>query len=97
MQFLLVAAVIAAALAVALFFFHFLVPILCVLLVVALARHQLFGPRRAYTQGQHGFGCGGYRRFGSDADWPQHTPTVDGRDWQRPESPAARGRSVNIY
>lgn len=97
MQLLLIAAVIAAVLAVALFFFHFLVPILCVLLVLALARRLLFGPRRAYAYGHHGPGCGGYRRFGPSAYWSQHTPTVDGRDWQRPGSADAQARSVNIY
>lgn len=87
------AAVFGTALAVAVFFFHFLIPVLLLLLFFGLIRRALFGPRWGYAYAGHG-GCGGPARFGAER-W-QRTPTVDGRDWQRPSNGQADVQDAQV-
>ena len=87
MKFFFAAALFGTLLAAALFFFHFLIPVLLFLLFFGLIRRALFGPRWRYGAyagyAGYGPGCGGAGRVGPPA-WAQRTPTIDGRDWQRP-------------
>jgi hypothetical protein len=68
------AALFGAVLAAAVFFLHFLIPVLLLLLFFGLIRRALFGPRWRYAA---------YADYGPQAYGAQRTPTVDGRDWQR--------------
>jgi hypothetical protein len=79
------AALFGAVLATAVFFLHFLIPVLLLLLFFGLIRRAVFGPRwhRAYA----GYGPN---------TWAQRTPTVDGRDWQRPGGADAEQRDVRV-
>ena len=81
------AAVFGAVLACAVFFFHFLIPVLLMLLLLGLVRRALFGPRwhHAYAHAGYGPGCGG-----------QSTPSVDGQTWQRPSNPDHQVREVRV-
>jgi hypothetical protein len=88
------AAAVGAVLAVAVFFLHFLFPLLLLLLFFGLIRRVLFGPRWGHAYAGYGPGCGG--RGGPAAYWSQRTPTVDGRDWQRPGPADAQGRDVQV-
>jgi hypothetical protein len=84
------AALLGATLAAAVFFFHFLIPALLLLLFFGLIPRALFGPRwrhAAYV---------GYPNHGNHAFGSQRTPTVDGRDWQRPASANTQGRDVQV-
>jgi hypothetical protein len=78
------------------FFLHFLIPVLLLLLFFGLIRRALFGPRRYYAYAGYGHGCGGSGRYGHTGYGTQRTPTVDGRDWQRPGSTDAQVRDVNV-
>ena len=78
------AALFGAVLAAAVFFLHFLIPVLLLLLFFGLIRRALFGPRWRYAAyAGYGPGCGGPGWYGPQAYGPPRTPTVDGRDWQR--------------
>lgn len=89
MNLLFKAAAIGAVLAVAVFFFHVLFPLLLILLLLGLIRRALFGPRWAYAWGGHGCGaCGRHAR--------QRMPTIDGRDWQRPATAAPPSHPVDV-
>ena len=76
------AALFGAVLAAAVFFLHFLIPLLLLLLFFGVIRRALFGPRWHH---------GAYADHG-----PQRTPTVDGRDWQRPASAHTQDRDVQV-
>ena len=76
------AALLGAILAAAVFFFRFLIPVLLLLLFFGLIRRALFGPSWRY---------GPYADYG-----PHRTPTVDGRDWQRPASANTQDRDVHV-
>ena len=93
------AALLGAVLASAVFFLHFLIPVLLVLLFFGLIRRAVFGPRWRYGAyagyAGYGPGCAGSGRFGPSA-WAQRTPTVDGRDWQRPGSPDSAAHDVQV-
>lgn len=90
------AALFGAVLAVAVFFLHFLIPVLLLLLFFGLIRRALFGPRWRHAYAGYGAGCAGAGRHGPPNGWSQRTPTVDGRDWQRPGSADAPGRDVDV-
>ena len=81
------AALFGAVLAAAVFFLHFVIPVLLLLLFFGVIRRVLFGPRWRYAAyagyGPHGYGS-------------QRTPTVDGRDWQRPASANTQSRDVQV-
>ena len=87
------AALFVAVLAAAVFFLHFLIPVLLLLLFFGLIRRAVFGPRWHHAYVGYGGGCGRYGRAGYGA---QRTPTVDGRDWQRPSSTDAQARDVQV-
>jgi hypothetical protein len=97
MKTFLKAALFGAVLAAAVFFLHFLIPVLLLLLFFGLIRRALFGPRWRHAYAGYGPGCGGAGRFGPQANWSQRTPTVDGRDWQRPGTTDAQGRDEQVY
>lgn len=87
MKIFLQAALFGAVLATAVFFLHFMIPVLLLLLVFVVFRRALFGPRWRHAA-YAGYGPHGYRA--------QRTPTVDGRDWQRPVSVNAEVRDVQV-
>ena len=93
---ILKAALFGAVLAAAVFFLHFLIPVLLLLLFFGLIRRVLFGPRWHHAYAGYGGGCGGPARFGHTGYGPQRTPTVDGRDWQRPGSTDVQARDVQV-
>ncbi|NVO06511.1 MAG: hypothetical protein HXX19_11535 [Rhodoferax sp.] len=90
------AALFGVVLASAVFFFHFLIPVLLLLLFFGLIRRALFGPRWHHAYAGYGRGCGGAGRYGPPGSWSQRTPTVDGRDWQRPASPDTPAQDVQV-
>lgn len=90
------AALFGAVLAAAVFFLHFLIPVLLLLLFFGLIRRAVFGPRWHHAYAGYGPGCGGPGRFWPQAYGAQRTPTVDGRDWQRPGTTDAQGRDVPV-
>jgi hypothetical protein len=90
------AALFGAVLAAAVFFLHFLIPVLLLLLFFGLIRRALFGPRWHHAYAGYGGGCGGPGRYGHAGYGAQRTPTVDGRDWQRPGSTDAQARDVQV-
>lgn len=85
------AALFGAMLATAVFFLHFLIPVLLLVLFFGLIRRALFGPRWHHAYAGYGAGCGGPGRYGQ-----QRTPTVDGRDWQRPGKADAQAHDVQV-
>lgn len=90
------AALFGTVLATAVFFLHFLIPVLLLLLFFGLIRRALLGPRWRYAAyADYGPGCGGPGHMGRQA-WAQRTPTVDGRDWQRPGSTDANVHDVSV-
>lgn len=84
MFFLFKAAVFGALLATALFFFHFLIPLLLLMLLLGALRRLWWGRRWGHACVGHG-GAG-----------VQRTPTIDGRDWQRPAATDTPARSVPL-
>jgi hypothetical protein len=96
MKTILKAALFGAALAVAVFFLHFLIPVLLLLLFFGLIRRVLFGPRWRYATYAGYPGCGGPGHYGPHAYGSQRTPTVDGRDWQRSGGADAAGHDVHV-
>lgn len=95
MKTVLTAALLGTVLAAAVFFAHALIPLLLVLLLFGLIRRAVFGPRWRYGGYGFGYGCGGPARHGPPA-WAQRTPTVDGRDWQRPAGTDAAAHDVHV-
>lgn len=89
---LLKAAVFGALLATAVFFFHFLIPLLLIAFLLGAVRRAWWGRRWAYAYAGHG-ACGGAHRWGPGAP---RTPTIDGRDWQRPAASDTPARHVPI-
>lgn len=85
MKSVLKAVLFGAVLACAVFFLHFLIPVLFLLLLLGLVRRALFGPRWRYAHAGYGPGCGG-----------QSTPSVDGQTWQRPANPDNQVREVSV-
>jgi drug/metabolite transporter (DMT)-like permease len=96
MKTILKAAMFGAVLASAVFFLHFLIPVLLLLLFFGLIRRVLWRPRWHHTYASYGGGCGGPGRSGSAGFGAQRTPTVDGRDWQRPASADTQARDVQV-
>ena len=94
---ILKAALFGAVLAAAVFFLHFLIPVLLLLLFFGLIRRAVvWGPRWHYAYAGYGRGCGGPGRYGNSSYSAQRTPTVDGRDWQRPGSTDVQARDVQV-
>ena len=93
---ILKAALFGAVLATAVFFAHFLMPLLLLLLFIGLMRRAIFGPRWRYAYAGYGHDCGTRGRYRPRFDGAQRTPTVDGRDWQRPSGAADAGRDVQV-
>jgi hypothetical protein len=90
------AAMFGAVLATAVFFLHFLIPVLLLLLFFGLIRRVLFGPRWYHAYAGYGHGYRGPARYGPSGYWSQRTPTVDGRDWQHPANPGTQERDVHV-
>lgn len=88
MKSILKAALCGAILASAVFFFHFLVPVLLLLLFFGLIRRALFGPHWNHVS---------YGARGPCGRGVQRTPTVDGRDWQRPSTADSQARDVPVH
>jgi hypothetical protein len=87
MKIFLKAALFGAVLATAVFFLHFMIPVLLLLLFFGVFRRVLFGPGWRYAA---------YSGYGPHTNGSQRTPTVDGHDWQRPVSANTEVRDVQV-